>query len=104
MSKNLIPSTIINRENIAVNRFGYGARGDELAKAKVDPKKWLSSQLQNINFTDGLPSSADIFVAYAKFQKQKKLMKRQQKQKSDSQTQSKQSRKKWLKTALVKPM
>ena len=27
-------STIISRANIAVNRFGYGARGDELAQAE----------------------------------------------------------------------
>lgn len=76
-------STLISRENIAVNRFGYGARDDELAQAKADPKKWLSSQLQTIQFSDNQPNSDDIFVAHAKFQKQKKLMKQQQKQAQD---------------------
>ncbi len=82
-------STLISRESIAVNRFGYGARGDELAHAKADPKKWLSSQLQTIEFSDNQPSSDDVFVAHAKFQKQKKLMKQQQKQAQGSQAQDK---------------
>lgn len=82
-------STLISRENIAVNRFGYGARDDELAQAKADPKKWLSSQLQTIQFSDNQPSSDDIFVDHAKFQKQKKLMKQQQKQAQGSQAQDK---------------
>ena len=82
-------STLISRESIAVNRFGYGARGDELAHAKADPKKWLSSQLQTIQFSDNQPNSDDIFVAHAKFQKQKKLMKQQQKQAQGSQAQDK---------------
>jgi uncharacterized protein (DUF1800 family) len=89
MSENSMSSTLISRENIAVNRFGYGARGDELAHAKADPKKWLSSQLQTIQFSDNQPSSDDIFVAHAKFQKQKKLMKQQQKQVQGSQAQDK---------------
>ncbi|OUR85029.1 hypothetical protein A9Q75_00380 [Colwellia psychrerythraea] len=79
----------MSRESIAVNRFGYGARGDELAHAKADPKKWLSSQLQTIEFSDNQPSSDDVFVAHAKFQKQKKLMKQQQKQAQGSQAQDK---------------
>jgi len=87
MSENSMSSTIISPENIAVNRFGYGARGGELAKAKVDPKKWLSSQLQAIEFNDKQPSSDDIFIAFAKFQKQKKLMKQQQKQAQSKQSQ-----------------
>ena len=87
MSENSMSSTVISPENIAVNRFGYGARGNELAHAKADPKKWLSSQLQVIEFSDKQPSSDDIFVAYAKFQKQKKLIKQQQKQGKDSEAQ-----------------
>jgi len=81
MSENSMSSTIISRENIAVNRFGYGARGGELAQAKVDPKKWLSSQLKAIEFSDKQPSSDDALIAHAKYQKQKKQMKQQGKSK-----------------------
>jgi len=76
-------SSVISSENIAVNRFGYGARGNELNHAKADPKKWLLSQLQIIEFSGKQSSSDDIFLAYAKYQKQKKLMKQQQKQPED---------------------
>jgi len=89
MSEDSMSSTVISLENIAVNRFGYGARGDELAHAKAAPKKWLSAQLQVINFTDEQPTSADVFVAHAKFQKQKKLMKQQKKQTLSSQDKEK---------------
>jgi len=88
MSENSMSSTVITPESIAVNRFGYGARGDELSNAKADPKKWLSSQLQAIEFSDKQPSSDDIFLAYAKFQKQKKLMKQQSKQAQSNQVQA----------------
>jgi len=87
MSENSMSSTVICLENIAVNRFGYGARGDELAQAKTDPKKWLTSQLKVIDFNDKQPSSADIFIAHARFQKQKKLMKQKQKQRQSSKVQ-----------------
>ncbi len=87
-------SSIISPENIAVNRFGYGARGDELIKAKANPKKWLGSQLQTVEFTDKQPSSDEIFLAYSKFKKQKKLMKKQLQQREKTQTsQSKQEKK-----------
>ncbi|MFQ3313114.1 MAG: hypothetical protein ACI8SC_002318 [Colwellia sp.] len=80
-----VSSTVISPENIAVNRFGYGARGDELKQAKADPKQWLSSQLKTIKFSDKQPSSDDIFIAYTKFKKQKNLMKQQKNQAQNSQ-------------------
>jgi len=92
MSECSMSSTIISPENIAVNRFGYGARGSELAQAKTDPKKWLSSQLQLVRFSDKQPSSDDIFIAHAKFQKQKKLMKQQQNKAQSSQVREKNKR------------
>ncbi len=79
MPANSMSSSIISPENIAVNRFGYGARGNELIKAKANPRKWLESQLKEIEFTDGLPSSDEVFLAYGKFQQQKKLLKKQKK-------------------------
>ncbi len=79
MPANSMSSSIISPENIAVNRFGYGARGNEIIKAKANPRKWLESQLKEIEFTDGLPSSDEVFLAYGKFQQQKKLLKKQKK-------------------------
>lgn len=78
-------SSMISRENIAVNRFGYGARGDELAQAKRDPKKWLSTQLQVVSFSAGLPHSSDIFIEFEKYRKQKKQFKKKQKKQANSQ-------------------
>jgi len=40
MSENSMSSSVISSENIAVNRFGYGARGDELRIAT-----WLNLKL-----------------------------------------------------------
>ena len=80
MPANSMSSSIISPENIAVNRFGYGARGNELIKAKANPIKWLESQLKEIEFTDGLPSSDEVFLAYGKFQQQKKLLKKKKKE------------------------
>lgn len=78
MSQNTISSTIIYRANIAVNRFGYGARDDELAQAAIDPKTWLKAKLLPITFTDNFPHSNDILIEHAKYQTEKKLQKTQQ--------------------------
>jgi len=84
MSVNSMSSTIISKANIAVNRFGYGARGDEFESAKKDPKAWIKSQLLAINFNSSLPHSNDIFISHAEYQKQKKQSKKQQKNNSQS--------------------
>ncbi len=77
-------STIISRANIAVNRFGYGARGSELAQAEKNPKKWLKTKLLPISFTGDFPHSNDILIEYAKYQKEKKRQKKQQSKSSQS--------------------
>ncbi len=77
-------STIISRANIAVNRFGYGARGDELAQAEKDPRQWLESQLKPITFNGDFPHSNTILIEHAKYQKDKKRQKKQQKKNSQS--------------------
>ncbi len=68
----------VSKANIAVNRFGYGARANELELAKSDPKQWIKSQLQAISFTDNLPDSNEILVEFANYQQQKKQQKKQQ--------------------------
>jgi len=77
-------STIISKANIAVNRFGYGANGDELAQAEKDPKKWIKSTLQPISFNDSFPHSNDILIEHGKYQKEKKRKKQQQKKNRQS--------------------
>ena len=79
MSENSMSSTMISRANIAVNRFGYGARGDELERAKKDPQQWIKSQLIPISFATSFPHSNEVFIENAKYQKQKKQLKKQQK-------------------------
>lgn len=81
-------STVINHSNIAVNRFGYGARGDELAQAKQDPKTWIKSQLLPIFFNTTLPHSNDVFIEHEKYQKQKKQLKMQQQKQLENKSQS----------------
>ncbi|MDP7591127.1 MAG: DUF1800 domain-containing protein [Litorilituus sp.] len=66
-----------SKENIAVNRFGYGARGDELEQAKKDPKGWIKSQLLPISFSASIGNSSDVFIEHAKYLKQKKQFKKQ---------------------------
>ena len=66
----------LSKAFIAVNRFGYGAIGNELSEAKKNPQKWVKSQLQTITFNDDLPSSEQILKAHAVYQKQKKQQKR----------------------------
>ncbi len=77
-------SIIISRANIAVNRFGYGARGSELAQAEKNPNKWLKSQLKPITFNSDFPHSNTILIEHAKYQKDKKRQKKQQKKNSQS--------------------
>jgi uncharacterized protein (DUF1800 family) len=71
--------TAINMATIAVNRFSYGAREDELAQAKADPKKWISTQLLPISFDTSLPDSNEVFIEHAKYQQYKKQQKKSQK-------------------------
>ncbi len=77
MFENSVSVVATSLANIAVNRFGYGARGDELKQAEINPKKWLESQLRTIAFSPGLPHSNDVFVQHQKFQQEKKRQKKQ---------------------------
>jgi uncharacterized protein (DUF1800 family) len=79
MSENLMSSSNITREHIAVNRFGYGAKKDELSNAKADPQKWIKSQLLPISFDNSQPSSHDVFIAHEQYIQQKKQAREQSK-------------------------
>lgn len=86
MSENSMSSTIISRANIAVNRFGYGARGDELELAEPDPKKWLIDRLLPISFGTSEPHSDDILIEHAKYRQEKMQQKRKQSNNSQADT------------------
>lgn len=72
MFENAILSAVVSRTSIAVNRFGYGAREDELKRAQQNPEEWIAERLQAISFDESLPHSNDIFIEHAKYQQQKK--------------------------------
>ncbi|MCW8833476.1 MAG: DUF1800 domain-containing protein [Colwellia sp.] len=76
MSDNTNSLVTVSRANIAVNRFGYGARGHELEAASKSPKEWIKSQLLPITFSTTLPNSNDIFLEHAQFVKDKKQQKK----------------------------
>lgn len=64
---NMNSPIVMSYASIAANRFGYGARGDELIEAQKDPKKWIIEQLQPIQFSQPYPSSADVFKQHVKY-------------------------------------
>lgn len=76
MSEITMQSHATTLANIAVNRFGYGARKNELAQANENPLKWLTSQLITPTFNNSLPSSADIIAEHFQFTQKKKQLKR----------------------------
>ncbi len=61
---------------IAVNRFGYGARVGELQAANENPKQWIKNQLKPILFSQDLGDSNDILNQAAKYREQKVLEKK----------------------------
>jgi uncharacterized protein (DUF1800 family) len=75
MSNVDMTSIVMNKANVAVNRFGYGASGNELELAALEPREWVKSQLTSISFHNKLPHSDDIFLEQARYQKLKKQQK-----------------------------
>ena len=79
MSENSMSLKVVSKANIAVNRFGYGARGNELAQAELDPQKWITSQLLSVPLNESLPHSDEVMIGHAKYLKQKRKNKKLQK-------------------------
>lgn len=75
-----LSSTVVSKASIAVNRFGYGARGNELEQAKVNPKQWVKSQLQAISYSADFPDSNTILLEHFNYQQNKKDNKNNKKQ------------------------
>lgn len=84
MRENLTQTSNLLLANIAVNRFGYGARSGEIEKAILSPKEWVKSQITNVSFDSSLPSSNDIFIEQAEYQKIKKQLKKKELQNSQN--------------------
>lgn len=65
----------------AANRFGLGARGDEIARIGGDPRGWLLAQLAARDRDDpfaGLPASSDYLDQYRGYLLQRRAMREQQ--------------------------
>ncbi|MGB0894330.1 MAG: DUF1800 domain-containing protein [Parashewanella sp.] len=60
---------------IAVNRFGMGARPNELAQATHSPQDFLIEQLQPITFNESLPNSRSLLLHMADFRQRKRMLK-----------------------------
>jgi uncharacterized protein (DUF1800 family) len=60
---------------VATNRFGLGARNNELQQALKQPKQWLKNQLTPIEFDQSLPNSAEIALKLTEYRQQKKMAK-----------------------------
>jgi uncharacterized protein (DUF1800 family) len=57
---------------IAANRFGYGARPNEINLASKDPQSWLINQLQPVQFNNKLPTSAAVVTTVKEYRMQQK--------------------------------
>ena len=71
---------LTNATASAVNRFGLGARPEELQALGDDPRGWLLAQLQGatpIAAFDGLPDSRAYLAMYTRVQQQRKAMREQ---------------------------
>jgi uncharacterized protein (DUF1800 family) len=66
---------------IAANRFGLGARPDELASIGTDPRGWLAAQIQGTrshpDAIRSLPTSAQVFAAYTQGQEAKRDLRKE---------------------------
>ncbi|HQQ59364.1 MAG TPA: hypothetical protein PKV60_09125, partial [Thermomonas sp.] len=71
---------LTNATASAVNRFGLGARPEELQALGDDPRGWLLAQLQGatpIAAFDGLPDSRAYLDMYTRVQQQRKALREQ---------------------------
>lgn len=73
---------------IAANRFGLGARPDELEEIAHDPKEWVLAQLEQpaplIDSLEALDSSPDYLSRFAEFRQQQRRSRRLSQQGKDT--------------------
>ena len=78
---------IDQRATSAANRFGLGARGDEIARIGGDPRSWLLAQVGGENRDDpfdGLPDSGVYLDRYHDYLRQRREMRDQQRAGKDA--------------------
>ncbi|MFT6780079.1 MAG: hypothetical protein ACJAV1_004028 [Paraglaciecola sp.] len=92
MSDSSMSLASFSKAYIAVNRFGYGARGDELVQAKPNPQQWITSKLLPISFDTSLPHSNDVFIEHANYRKAQKQLKNKKLQSKNNQSNSEMSK------------
>ncbi len=63
---------------IAANRFGLGARGDDIRSAAGDPRGWLEQQLDAPPVIDGQPSGQALLAEYYRLAKVQSAARKQQ--------------------------
>jgi uncharacterized protein (DUF1800 family) len=68
---------------IAIHRFGFGARNNELQQASKDPIMWLESQLVPMEFKNPNISSDNLISLVYEFQKKKKAFRTESEQAID---------------------
>ena len=72
---------INNKKNInaiiAANRFGLGARPNEIKQATNTPKQWLISSLSNIAPPPEAPTAIEMMRLFAQYKKEKNNLKKQ---------------------------
>lgn len=71
----------------AANRFGLGARGDEIARIGGDPRGWLLAQVASKDRSDpfaGLPDSGAYLDQYHDYLRQRREMRERQRAGKDA--------------------
>lgn len=63
---------------IALNRFGYGAAGNQLDEIAADPRGWLLMQLKPLTFNQQSWSSTKAIEKFSKFRQEKRSIRQQQ--------------------------
>ncbi|NKF51233.1 DUF1800 domain-containing protein [Shewanella sp. WXL01] len=76
---------------IAVNRFGYGAKPGELAKAISNPQGFLKQQLKQPEFNRVLPSASELMQKLYQQRQQAKMLESKKQESQKQQTQNKES-------------
>lgn len=59
------------KAEIALNRFGYGARGDDIKKVSSNPQSWLKAQIAPVEYSESEWTSKHAINALATFKTQR---------------------------------
>jgi uncharacterized protein (DUF1800 family) len=74
---------------IAVNRFGLGARPNELAQVALDPKAWLFKQMTSLQFDNQIANTTSAFEMFSAHRKTRTQRRKSQAAASDAMMENK---------------